>query len=139
MKKRYITGSFFIAGAVSLLAVGAASADVYKCQVEARYTKGWFLPAYVFSHTRGEKQVMVESYGSSGERFGSFPARVLSEKGSKLRGRFDWDGARTTTGAKINVRYTATLDRETLSLKMRASVGRHGQSEHARGACVRVK
>ena len=139
MKKSYTLASCFFAWTLSLLPVGAASADVYKCEVEARYTKGWFLPAYVFTHTPGEKQVLVESYESSGERFARFPARITSERGSKLRGRFDWDGARTTTGAKIKVRYTATLDRETLSLKMSASVGSHGQREHARGACVRVK
>lgn len=139
MKIHYTLASFFLAWTLPLIAVGAASADVYKCEVEARYTNGWFLPAYIFTHTPGEKQVLVESYKSSGERFARFTAKIVSERGNKFRGRFDWDGARTTRGERIKVRYMATLDRETLSLKMSASVGRHRQREYVRGACVRAK
>lgn len=138
MKRTYIFAPFLFAGAMTLLAGGAAAADVYKCTVEARYTRGWFFPAYVFTHTPGEKQVMVQSYEANGDQFAQFPAKIMSEKGTKLRGRFDWNGARTATGSKIKVRYTATLDRKTLALKMSASVGSSGQRGFARGTCVRA-
>ena len=121
------------------LSVSTAAAESYRCQIEDRYSRGWFPAKLDLSVDSASESVKLTSYFGTNSNGETVSANLIRNTSSKLSASYVWRDAPLSGGGRKDVRYSATLRKSDGRLSMVALVGTGGQRETARGKCVATK
>ncbi|WP_166416088.1 hypothetical protein [Cochlodiniinecator piscidefendens] len=113
-----------------------ASALVYDCTIEGRFSNGWVTERVIVG-LDGENGESFVYDGVIDHRYGEpIEPNVRSNRGGDVTLTWDVEDLRGRSGRTYDLRYTGFLDTDAMTLRVTARLRETGQHERGNGSCT---